>query len=77
MTKTKALQEGIMKNVDRALLIALVMGVWALVLKPEAPTAHSGQHCDIDSANGYGEIEERMEGGSVYVYQITGTAYCY
>tara|TARA_Y100000022_G_scaffold4812_1_gene3892 strand:+ start:332 stop:565 length:234 start_codon:yes stop_codon:yes gene_type:complete len=77
MTKTKALQEGIMKNVDRALLIALVMGVWALVLKPEAPTAHSGQHCDIDSANGYGEIEELMEGGSVYVYQITGTAYCY
>ena len=77
MTKIKALQEGIMKNIDRALLIALVMGVWVLVFKPEAPTAHSGQYCDIDSANGYSEIEEVMEGDSVYVYQITGTVHCY
>ncbi|MGC6453641.1 MAG: hypothetical protein ACON31_07010 [Candidatus Puniceispirillaceae bacterium] len=66
-----------MKKIDRALMIALVMGIWALVLQPEAPTAHSGQYCDIDSANGYGEIEDLVEGGSVYVYQITGTVYCY
>ena len=57
--------------IDRILLIALVGGVWALALKPIAPSAHSGQECEV-SGTGYGE----MDGGEVYVYQLDATAYC-
>lgn len=56
---------------DRILMIALIAGVWALALKPLTLEAHSGQECEIQGT-GYGEID----GEEVYVYEITGTAYC-
>lgn len=58
--------------IDRLLLIALVLGVWALVLEPTAPSAHSGQQCDV-SGTGWGE----MDGNEVYVYKLNATAYCF
>lgn len=57
--------------IDRILMIVLVVGVWALVLKPNQPSAHSGQVCAV-TGTGYGELD----GHEVYVYEITGTAYC-
>ena len=62
-----------MKLIDRLCIIALVLGVWALVLKPESPTAHSGQICTITSGEGFGEVNGR----EVYVYDITGSVMCF
>ena len=47
-----------MKNIDRGILLALACGVWFLVLKPTAITAHDGMYlsCDISgSASGWAE----------------------
>ncbi len=61
-------------TVDRLLMILLIIGIWALVFKPSVPKAHSGQYCDIDSGYGFGSAESD---GSVYVYTISGTVYCW
>ncbi len=47
-----------MKAIDRIILIALVAGVWALVLKPGTPVAHheGAKHdCSLDGA-AYGYV---------------------
>ena len=44
----------------------LVIGIWALVLKPSHTTAHDDNYHDC-SVSGYGEIEDLTEGGSVYM----------
>ena len=39
-----------MKAIDRIILVALVAGVWALVLKPGTPVAHhegAGHKCSL------------------------------
>jgi hypothetical protein len=54
-----------MRNVDRMILIVLVLGVWALVLKPADPTAHEDDRHSC-SGTGYGELDGR----EVYVYQL-------
>tara|TARA_Y100001970_G_scaffold213995_1_gene261640 strand:- start:233 stop:508 length:276 start_codon:yes stop_codon:yes gene_type:complete len=61
-------------TVDRLLMVLLIIGIWALVFKPNLPKAHSGQYCDIESGYGFGDADEY---GSVYVYSITGTVYCW
>ena len=53
------------------MILALVLGVWTLALKPEVTHAHTGQVCDV-VGEGWGEID----GEEVHVYSITGIAYC-
>ena len=47
-----------MKNIDRGILLALACGVWFLVLKPTAITAHDGMflNCYI-KGEAYGSDE--------------------
>ena len=58
---------------DKLLMILLIIGIWALVFKPNIPQAHSGQYCNINNGYGFGTAETD---GSVYVYAISGTVYC-
>ena len=59
-----------MKRLDRVIMIVLLIGVWALVLKPTTITAHDDNthSCDV---SGYGEIEEVTEGGDVYMGSVS------
>lgn len=52
-------------------MIALVLGVWANVFAPNTLPAHGGQTCVV-SGTGWGELD----GSEVYVYEISGEAYC-
>ena len=78
-----------MKYVDRILILFLALGIWALVLKPQEITAHSGQYCEIESGTGYGtgsgngtgyeedgyvEVEVEVD---VEIYSLSGEVYCY
>ena len=47
-----------MKTVDRSILIALTLGVWAMILQPYVTEAHN-EHCTISSAHGYGYVDDR------------------
>ena len=60
---------------DRGLMLALVLGVWALVFMPSAPTAHDDNNhsCSFSWSGGYGELEG---GGVVYVYSGDGSVDC-
>lgn len=64
-----------MNRFDRALLLVLVLGVWALVLKPRSPTAHDDNihSCSFSWSGGYGELEG---GGEVYVHSGDGSVDC-
>ena len=78
-----------MKYVDRILILFLVLGIWALVLKPQEITAHSGQYCEIESGTGYGAGYGRSTGYvdgeyvdvnvevDVEIYSLSGEVYCY
>ena len=62
-----------MRKVDRMLLCALVIGVWALVLKPEATTAHDdNDHSCSGRGTGYGELDGR----DVYVHRLSLVITC-
>ena len=55
-----------MKVIDRIILIALVAGVWALVLKPGTPSAHhSGAYHDC-SLSGVAFGDADIAGVRVY-----------
>ena len=64
-----------MKVIDRIMLIALVTGVWALVLKPGTPSAHhegadhvccaEGESC----ASNYTEIHHHHATDEIVNYQ--------
>ena len=52
-----------MKAIDRIILIALVVGVWALVLTPGTPAAHhegAGHKCSV-SGDAIGELVGKKE----------------
>lgn len=63
-----------MSWLDRGILIALVFGVWALVLKPIPPAAHSDDlhNCSFAFGSGYGEVD----GSDVYIYSADGSVDC-
>ena len=52
-----------MKAIDRIILIALVAGVWALVLKPVTPAAHhaDAQHTCSLSGDAFGAVTKNKE----------------
>ena len=54
-------QEADMWKIDKILLCALVIGVWALVLKPTATTAH-------DDGTGHGELQSGSR--DVWIYSL-------
>ena len=61
-----------MKTFDRTVLLALTVGVWALVatilFNPTQTISHpSPENC---TGTGWGNIEELEEGGEVFVYAI-------
>ena len=60
-----------MKNSERLLLAVLIIGVWALVLKPSGINAHSGADvtCDI-SGSAWGSAS----GGDVEIYDFGGVS---
>ena len=72
-----------MRYVDRILVVVLIVGVWALVLKPSAPSAHddNGHNCDI---SGYlsGQLDDtdvtvdgdygEVDSGSVSISGVSG-----
>ena len=81
-----------MRILDRLILVSLVIGVWALVLKPSSPNADSGQMCEITSSSGNGEVDNtdlsvydingsegygNLDDGSVTIHSLTGQVYCY
>ena len=42
-----------MKHLDKILMVLLIVGVWALVLKPTSITAHTDMRCSLSgSAHG-------------------------
>ena len=53
---------------NRILMIFLILGVWALVLKPNTPNAHSGQNCYIENFYAYGNGEGEGYSDDEYVY---------
>jgi hypothetical protein len=55
-----------MWKLERILLCALVIGVWALVLNPLVSTAHHGGHSHDCDGTGYGQVD----GDDVYVYRL-------
>lgn len=57
-----------MRKIEIALLFALTLGVWALVLKPMDTIAHASDDHTC-SGDGYGEIDGR----EVYVHTIEVT----
>ncbi len=65
----------IMSWFDRGILIALVFGVWALVLKPDSLTAHhDNEHvCTFSWSGGYGE----RDGAEVYIHSGNGDVECF
>tara|TARA_R110002110_G_scaffold149522_2_gene340864 strand:- start:324 stop:512 length:189 start_codon:yes stop_codon:yes gene_type:complete len=59
-----------MKHLDKFLMVLLIVGVWALVLKPTSITAHSGMFCSISGVafgNVTGNTAETYEWGGVSV----------
>lgn len=60
---------------DRGLLFVLVVGVWALVLKPNSLTAHDDDlhSCSFSWDGGYGDLES---GGTVFVHSGDGSVNC-
>lgn len=71
-----------MKTLDRVLILALAIGIWALVLTPGQPDAHSGQDCYFQFSSGYGTVEDldvengELYSGDVYIEDISGYVYC-
>ena len=63
-----------MKNIDRFILFAIAIGIWALVLKPAVLEAHSNDYhnCSGDGT-GYGE----PDGNEVYVYSLDLDIQCF
>tara|TARA_B100002003_G_scaffold182157_1_gene170384 strand:+ start:114 stop:308 length:195 start_codon:yes stop_codon:yes gene_type:complete len=59
-----------MAKIDRIILIVIVLGLWALLLKPSISTAHDDNDHDC-SLRGYGEIENPRRGGDVYMGNVT------
>ena len=63
-----------MNWVERSLLILLVLGVWALVLKPVAPNASPGvEHdCTFEWGGGRGELIE----GEIVIHNTDASVTC-
>ncbi len=63
-----------MRSIDRAILIVLALGIWALVLKPTVLVAHheDADHSCTASGDGYGDAD----GGDVYVHSLNISVEC-
>mgnify|MGYP003648805754 FL=1 len=57
-----------MWKIDKILLCALVIGVWALVLKPTATTAHDDGHSHACDGTGHGELQSGSR--DVWIYSL-------
>ena len=60
-----------MRAIDRVILIALTLGVWALVFLPRDMVAHpDDRHLCLISGEAYGEFTN----GEVLVYDFSGVS---
>jgi hypothetical protein len=58
-------REGVMKAIDRVILIALTLGIWALVFQPRDMAAHPD---DLHSCRVSGEAYGELTDGEVLVH---------
>ena len=56
-----------MKHLDKFLMVLLIVGVWALVLKPTNITAYTGMICSL-SGSAFGNIS----GTQAEIYEWSG-----